>query len=431
MEKEKEYLPLLLTITICALVCNLLVDEKYIHNLMAKTFENSSRRRNEFVACVSHELRSPLNGIVGCVDLLELQPQTMPLSSVKEKLAIIRHCTALLSLLLENVLAQGADPQIILEEVNCEELFAPVMAILETLAWKKDLRIEMHLSESLPKRIVLCKSAVTQVLLNLGANAVKFNENGIIEIRASIDGPDLLVEVIDDGPGVKEEFVSRLFTAYARDYSSGANRSPGTGLGLSICKKMVVSMNGSIGYAAKPKTSFWFRFPFKESRKGSVKCGKRLIRSREIADVGVGFLSQVQDDDRLLNFDVLLVEDNNVNAFVMQKMLERIGKCKVTIVGEGAAALIFLLERIRAVNPFSLRKLIVLLDWNMPILNGAETLVQWRSLEKVSGIPRTHVIFFSAQLVKLEDNVDVDAVLTKPVSFAELKKLIMKFGSQK
>ncbi len=401
--------PLLSAAMACVLVVHWAADGRKLRRVMIRGVEESVKRQDEFCASMSHELRSPLNGIMGSLDLIQLQAPSSSLSEVKDHVAVMRHCAGVLSLLVENVLATGhREPKLEYEEVEVAPFFASIVATLQDLAYNKEhLRVELAVGEEVPPRLMLSRSGMTQAVLNMGANAIKFNDRGLVLLRVSVEQSHLAVRTIDDGPGVKASFVPHLFSAYAHDSEFGA-----LGLGLCVSKKLAMSMKGSVGYCALPKTTFLFSIPLQGA--APLQQQQPLCTQK---------ITEGQGTSEEKTTDVLVVDDSPVNVIVMEKMLKRIPRLCVSVAADGAEALTFFLNRIRQPECLQ-RRLVVLLDLNMPVLGGCEMLSVWRNLERVSRLQRATVIIVSAAINVVDAELDAEHRLPKPVRFLELQRIM-------
>ena len=323
--------------------------------------------------------------MLGCVDLIareaKLHPDTR-LADMADNLAIINHCGTVLSVLTENLLSQNSSigsrrfslqassgkSKLELESSrreNVRVLCESVLAVLKALAYQKNLQIDLQVDKKVPKNAAFPKSLFCQVLINLGANAVKYNNAGTVTIKVSMEGEGIRVAVIDSGPGVSSKFEQSLFQEYARDANTAFSQA-GAGLGLSIAKRLVESMGGRIGYSRNP-TTFWFELPFDR------ESGKEFGVEMDVEDKLL-----IPKTDNKTEFElgndalpsILMVEDNALNVKVLLAMLKTVAPlCQVMVAVDGAAALEILLKRVRNRE----KPLLVLMDRNMPLVNGEET----------------------------------------------------------
>ena len=208
---------------------------------------------------------------------------------------------------------------------------------------------------------------------------MKYNNAGTVTIKVSMEGEGIRVAVIDSGPGVSSKFEQSLFQEYARDANTAFSQA-GAGLGLSIAKRLVESMGGRIGYSRNP-TTFWFELPF--DRESGKEFGVEMDVEDELLkefgvemDVEDELLIPKTDDETDLEHCIeaspiiLLVEDSAINVRILQSMLEKVAPlCQVMVAVDGAAALEILLKRVRNRE----KPLLVLMDRNMPLVNGEET----------------------------------------------------------
>ena len=337
--------------------------------------EHAVRVKSDFVANVSHELRTPLTGILGVHDLLRRDPTLGPAQRRLVKLASDAG-TSLLAI-VNDVLDFSKIEAGLLDLETVPFDLGDLVASCRDLAGEglggKAVEIRVWIHPAMPRRLVGDPTRLRQVLLNLMTNAVKFTERGHVEVRLAYRSEEgrLRVDVVDTGIGIPADRLNTLFDRFTQADSSMSRRYGGTGLGLAICRRLVELMGGRID-VERPVTDgahFWFELPVK-------------IHDGAVSPVEPAVVDRSTVGDRHL----LLAEDNALNAEIIGKMLESRGYT-VTIVPDGAAAVAAV-----AGSTFAL----VLMDLQMPVMDGLSATVQLRRDEATAGRTRLPIIGLTA-----------------------------------
>ena len=316
--------------------------------------EITAQGKSDFLAMMSHEMRTPLNGIIGMTGLLESKNLD---ERERECVDIIRRSGETLLAIIDDVLdfSKIEAGSLTLESADFDPARATLDAIqmVERSALAKSLTVSAHLDPALPAMVSGDVMRLRQVLLNLLSNAIKFTAQGEVLVRAELrslapSGCELYFSVTDSGIGINEEQQSRLFQPFSQAEASTARMFGGTGLGLAICKRLAGLMGGSIGVESRPGSGsrFWF----------TIRVGASLAApSRPAALSGAA-------PGSIASFHLLLVEDNPINQKVALLMLHKLGY-RVDVANNG-------FEALKAVA--STRYDLILMDCVMPEMDGFE-----------------------------------------------------------
>jgi len=333
----------------------------------------ASRAKSEFLANMSHEIRTPMNGVLGMADLL----LTGDLSDESRGYAETIHSSgeALLAI-LNDVLDFS---KIEAGKMDFEEVpFDPrrclddVAALMDGRARERGVALTAMATAAVPRQVVGDPSRSRQVLLNLVGNAVKFTQDGEVAIRLGVAEGGLLFEVVDTGIGISEEAKEQLFDAFTQADSSTSRRFGGTGLGLAISRRLVEGMGGEIGVESVEGegTAFWFILPL-HAVEGQIEVATAATAPAAVA--------------RPLH--LLLAEDNAVNRLVATKCVERLGHTVESAANGREAVATWQGGRFDA----------VLMDCQMPEMDGYEATAEIRRLEREGGVERrTPIIALTA-----------------------------------
>ncbi len=373
-----------------------------------------NRAKNEFVANMSHELRTPLHGILGMSSMLL---GSAPGSNPTEGITVIRRCGEHLLGLINNILeysrfgAQGIDlhPQ----QIDLAQLVDDTIEMCTPGALEKGLSLTSALDLPRPCRVLMDPFRLRQVLLNLVGNAVKFTERGTVRVRVTetTGGQGVLIRVEDTGVGIAPTAFDRIFEPFVQVDSSNTRRFGGTGLGLSITRAICDAMGGSISYHSTlgVGSTFEVSLPLQRPRTASTPPPSPNAAPALAQRTGA------------LHGTVLLAEDNEVNAVVAEASLARLGLAVVRV-----ASGVGVVERVCQTS--SARPDLVLLDCQMPEMDGFEAARRIREHEALHGLPRLALIALTANVFP-EDReqcraAGMDDFLAKPFSSEQLREML-------
>ncbi len=381
--------------------------------------EAATRAKGDFLAHMSHEIRTPMNAILGLTQLALRSEEISP--RLRELLGHVHHAGKALLDILNGVLdfskLESGSLQLESAPFSLDEALARLRALLGPSAADKGLAFRVEVGPEVPRRLVGDALRLGQVLLNLCSNAVKFTEQGEVAVWVAADGEQagqvmLHFTVRDTGIGIAAAQLPRLFRPFDQLDASTSRRFGGTGLGLSICKQLVGLMGGVIGARSEPGrgSEFHFSLPFALAAAAAPAAAAQPGEPSPVA---------VEPLEWLAGCRVLLVEDNELNQMVARGLLGDVGGAEVTVAADGAAALALLASR---------RFDIVLMDVQMPGMDGHETTRRLRRLPQGAGLP---VIAMTAHALERDRELcreaGMDDFIGKPFDPAELFRTVSRW----
>lgn len=361
----------------------------------------ASHAKSEFLSRMSHELRTPMNAILGFAQLLEADPDE-PLTdaqapSVKQILKSGEHLLELINEVLDLVTVETGKVALTIESLDVPDIVRSCLEITQTLADKRAIDLVDRSSSRAPPRVLADPTRFRQVLLNLLSNAVKYNRQGgsvTIDCGETEDGM-LRVSVTDTGAGIPDDKRDDLFRPFSR-FNLDRQEIEGTGIGLTISKQLVELMDGRIGYESRPGqgSTFWLELPTDQSGAPPTEAGEPRTRGAPETLAGIA--------------KVLYVEDDPANIRLMEQIMRRFAG--ITLISAHNASLALALVE-------SARPDVIVLDINLPGMNGIEALDRLQREEATRDIP---VIALSANAlpgdIKRGLEVGFRHYLTKPIN---------------
>ena len=391
-------------------------DEKYKSELLmaAKKAEAANRAKTEFLQRMSHDIRTPINGICGMLDVADyyaddLEKQTECRGKIKE-------ASHLLLELVNEVLDMSkleAD-EMVLEETpfNLSSIAEEVFAVIEQIAAEQNIRIMWEKKEVIHRNLIGSPAYVKRVMMNILSNAVKYNkENGCIYISCReilSEQPEMTtMEFVcrDTGIGMTDAFQKHIFEPFAQEHTGSRTKYAGTGLGMPISKKLVEKMGGTITFKSEEGvgTIFLIRVPFKID----LRADKRE-KQKDISEKS------------LKGLHILLVEDNELNMEIAELMFRNEGAV-VTKAWNGQEAV----EIFKKSRPGEID--VILMDIMMPVMNGYEATKIIRSMgredAKVIPIIAMTANAFTEDRLKAKE-AGMDEHIAKPIDANKLVKAI-------
>jgi signal transduction histidine kinase/DNA-binding response OmpR family regulator len=399
--------------------------------------ESSMHAKSEFLANMSHEIRTPMNGILGMTDLA-MRHETDPRQGAY--LRKIHGAAASLLEIINGILdfSKIEAGKLELDEgaFDLTQVLEQVDSVVGLKAQGKGLSLRFDRAPDVPHALIGDALRLRQVLINLCDNAIKFTERGDIELRVVrvVHGTDvtpgpvhLLFSVTDTGIGMNQDQLARLFAPFTQADASTTRRYGGTGLGLAICKQLVELMGGQIRVSSQPGhgSRLEFELALKVDEVGALPHRPTPALAPVKAQGDEVSLPAVPNRDKapLQGIRVLLVEDNALNQLIARELLHDIAGADVVVAANGQAALDCLQT--------SARPDVVLMDIQMPIMDGYETTRRIRSNPDWANLP---IVAMTAHAMAQDSarslTMGMNDHVSKPFEPEHLFAIVAKWGGR-
>ena len=398
-------------------------DEKYKAELLksAKKAEAANEAKTEFLQRMSHDIRTPINGICGMIDVAEHYADNMEKQT--ECRAKIKEASHLLLELVNEVLDMSKleSDEVVLEEIpfSLSDISKEIFIVIEQIAAEQNIRIMWEKKEVTHWNLIGSPGYVKRIMMNILSNAVKYNkENGYIYISCqeftSEQEGRVTIEFIcrDTGIGMTKDFQKHLFEPFAQEHAGSRTKFSGTGLGMPITKKLIEKMGGTITFESKKGegTTFVIKIPFKIDQDADKDKKQKDMLEKSIKDL-----------------KILLVEDNELNMEIAEFVLQNEG-VSVTKAWNGQEA-VWIFKKSRP-DEFD----VILMDIMMPVMNGYEAAKIIRTLDRddaktVPIIAMTANAFTEDRLKSKESGMNEH--IAKPVDAKLLVKVISELVESK
>lgn len=367
--------------------------------------KNALKVKSEFLATMSHEIRTPLNGILGLIDVLK---ETKLDENQKYYLENISAAGKSLKTIIDDVLdfskIEDKKFQIAIHDFDLKKLADEIYGLYLPMAKDKNIKLNYHFSEKIPHLYAGDEYRIKQIISNLLSNAIKFTEVG--EVRIDILGKmqfpgqyEIMLKIKDTGIGIKPEALDKLFNKFTQADSSTTRRFGGTGLGLSISKMLIDKMHGKIEVDSQfgEGTTFTISLPLKVSTLVSIE-------------------QTTVEQEMTKRIKVLLVEDNEINALVVKKILNKL-EVEIDHAVNGAEAVTKAIEK---------NYDIILMDCQMPVMDGFEATKEIRKTE----IKKNFIVALTANAYEEDKEkclqAGMDEFLAKPINKRELFSVLKR-----
>jgi len=364
--------------------------------------------KSDFLANMSHEIRTPMNAILGFIQILIKE------ESDKEKLKkfnIINQSGKSLLRIINDILdfSKIDSNKLLIENIpyDIKETFIHVVELFKARATDNSLRLSLNIDNHIPNKILGDQVRVEQVLSNLLSNAIKFSKKGgiiTINLIYDMDNSSIKCEVIDNGVGISENKVDDIFNAFTQEDSSTTRKFGGTGLGLSISRALCELMGGTIGVESKLNVGSTFYFTL------------NIIEVE--TDNEEAKLEDDSDANQNLSGNILIVEDNKTNQLLLSMILDDF-VLDYVIANDGVEAI----EKLKN-ETFDL----ILMDENMPNMNGIEATKIIRETDGIKDIP---IVAVTANALDGDRErfikAGMDDYISKPIEVSKLELILNNF----
>lgn len=399
---------LLFTIIIVFILSNVILNKKVkkrtllLHKALDKAYENKEIK-NRFIQNISHEIRTPMNSILGFSELLskegitkeELLSYTQHINSSGKKLVNI------IDSILDVSNLETSENQLNYQEITLSLILEGLDKTYRNVAEDKNIELNFYTQITPDDQFLIDKNAIQKIYNNLIDNALKFTNEGSVEVHTQYINKNLIVKIKDTGIGIDELHKKAIFEIFSLHDLSNTNTIKGLGIGLAIVKKKVTSMNGDITFISKPTkgTCFKVTLPIaKVTPKPNINT----------------------TDTNIIKCTVLVAEDAKVNFLLVKSVLKQLKGYDITILhAENGKIAVDMFNRYSKID-------LVIMDINMPVMDGYEASRIIKS-KNPKQIIVAHTAYTNNEDIKEALSVGCETVLAKPIEMQLFKSTIISY----
>ena len=390
--------------------------ENELIKLKNEELERNREFKNTFFSKASHELRTPVNGIIGIAEILKQSASATQLQYLNALEHVSRHLVTITNDLLDLAKIESGKFTFEKHTFSLAQVLETARLTFSSELLKSGNKLTIKIDERIPESLLGDSIRLQQILFNLLSNAIKFTRNGNIDVEVAMQGVDdingiytLYFSVKDTGSGIAEDKLRDIFEPFVQENEDTYRLHGGTGLGLTIVKLMVELQGGTISIASKPNVGTTLHFSI-----GYEIAKDALPKEEEIAEIAT---NKISPDNGL---PVLVVDDNQINVMVMAKYLENM-KYKVEMARDG----------VEAVEKASKTQFqMIFMDVEMPEMDGYDATKTIRAMEnaKNSQIPIFLLTAYPYDFIKDKmDGIGASGYILKPISKTTLIKVIEEY----